>query len=154
MKAMFHKPLVTLTMLFKNFHVSTSQPNLPYHSTSCCRSTFFHKTALPDLMAIISNNKEHVAWPKSANTNTQPFPWTSQLSVGLQNTNNTHKFSNNIFCLKFWLSYVPFLAFSSHQIQFWTVLQCHCVMAQNVCLSPPYENRDLAHKRQLRGENL
>jgi hypothetical protein len=62
-------------------------------------------------MARRANNKEHEASPQSAEMKTQTATPMSELSVGLQNINNTYKLTIVMSCLKLCLSHILLLAF-------------------------------------------
>ena len=40
------------------------------------------------------------------------------------------------------------------RLKCWLGWWCHCVIAQNVCMSAVYESLNLAYERRIMGENL
>jgi hypothetical protein len=61
-----------------------------------------------------ANNKAHEASPQSAEMETQTSMPMTELSVGLQNINNTNKLPRVMSYLKLYLSHVLLLAFFFH----------------------------------------
>ena len=90
-----HKPLATSTTPFKIFSYVCITVQWPYYTcklviaTFMIGSAFFHETELPQQVARIANNEEHVALQKSTNIKTQPTTPIITLSFGLKNINDT-----------------------------------------------------------------